>query len=313
MTTNPGNLACPVCRSSNVVIRATLKPDHGTETYRAVSCRRCGLVFSDPMPGLSFQAIQDVYGSEYIDGQSAMSGKGSSLEAVCRATHRQMEIVERHVKPGIALNVGATSEAVKVLADRGWNLRLVEASAYSAEKARTNWGFDVTTSRIEDFECAPATLDFVKLGHVIEHLADPGGVLRRLAGMLRPGGVILVDTDNARGLSSRIETSARAILGEDLSADLVRRFTGKNFRKRYGTLCPPLHLYAFTRNSLARVLEASGFDILQMWEPAHGDPTWFPLTEGARLSAAERAMMNLSRVGAWLGAGDVVVALARKR
>lgn len=312
MTTNQPGPECPVCRSSNVVVKAALIPDKGAETYRAVACRSCGLVFSDPMPRLSFTAIQEVYGAEYIDDQSVIGGTHASLAALRRATDRQMALVERHIEPGVALNVGATSEAVRVLLERGWKLRLVEVSAYSAEKARRNWGFDVTTSRIEDFECAPASIDLIKLGHVIEHLADPGFVLRRLAAMLRPGGVILVDTDNARGFRSRAETSVRSLLGEDLSAALVRKLTGKNLRKRYGTLSPPLHLYAFSKASLTRLLQENGFELIEAWEPAIGDPTWFPITEGMHISAAERVLLNLSRIGGWLGAGDIVAALARK-
>jgi SAM-dependent methyltransferase len=307
-----GKVTCLICRSADVRVMARLQPEHGTETYEAVACRSCGVVFSSPMPALSFEALQSFYGSEYVEDQSAMGGTKSSLTTLRQATGRQMDLVERHVARGVALNVGATSEAVKVIAERGWELRFVEASAYSAEKARRNWGFDVTTSRIEDFECPPGSLDFIKLGHVIEHLPDPGSVLRRLATMLRSGGVILVDTDNAHGLRTRIETGVRRLLGEDLSAGLVRRLTGKNLRKRYGTLGPPLHLYAFTGASLTKMMKDSGFEILEVMEPALGDPTWFPLTEGMRVSMAERALMQLCRIGAWFSAGDVVVALARK-
>ena len=294
-------------------MRATLRPEGGTSTYDAVECRACGLIYASPMPNLTFDTLQDVYGSEYIEDQSAMGGTDSSLEALRRGTSRQMELVERQVPPGRALNVGATSEAVKVLEERGWKLHLVEASAYSAEKARRNWGFDVTTSKLEEFECAPGFFDFVKLGHVIEHLPDPALALRRIATMLRTGGVLLVDTDNAGGLRSRIEIGVRGVLGEDMAAALVRRLTGKNLRKRFGTLGPPLHLYAFTRASLARVLTDNGFEVLEVWQPPIGDPTWFPITEGMRVSAAERAMMHLCRIGGWLGAGDVVAVLARKR
>jgi hypothetical protein len=59
-------------------------------------------------------------------------------------------------------------------------------------------------------------------------------------------------------------------------------------------------------------MKDSGFEILQVMEPALGDPTWFPLTEGMRVSAAERTVMQLCRIGAGFGAGDIVVALARK-
>lgn len=305
--------ACAACGGSRLVVKAQLTPDRGSDHFLAVACRDCGLVFADPMPILTFDEIQRVYGAEYIDDQSAMSEAGASLEIVRRATQRQMAIVEKYVRPGVALNVGATNEAIRVLAERGWELRLVEASAYSADKARRNWGLDVTTARIEDFECSPASLDFIKLGHVIEHLADPVGVLSKLARFLRPGGAMLVDTDNAHGMRSRIETTVRAVLGEKLAADMVRRLTGKNLHKRYGTLAPPVHLYAFTNRSLRCVLRTSGLDVVETWKPAIGDATWFPITPATRLSSSERAMMNLCRVGGWFGAGDVVAALALRR
>jgi len=281
--------------------------------YKAVRCKSCALVFADPIPKLSFEGLQDIYGPDYTEDMREPSEDSRTLRALRTATSRQMDIVEKHVKKGLALNVGAMSGAIQILEERGWKLRLVEPSQYAAQTARERWGFDVTVCKIEDFQCPPGTFDFIKLGHVIEHLADPRSVLGGLFTILRPDGVILIDTDNAGGLRTRIEISARAVLGERLSVGLVKMLTKKDLRKRYGRLIPPVHLYSFSEPSLVRLLHETGFEVVSVWKPAWGDPTWFPLTDKVDFSAIERAFIKLDQFGAAFGCGDLISVLARKR
>jgi SAM-dependent methyltransferase len=304
---------CNVCQSTNTQVVALLQSEIDGKEYSAVKCRQCGLVFAFPIPELSFDALQNVYGEGYTEGQRKISTSDQAIRALRDAVSRQMDIVERHVEKGVALNVGAMSDAIKVLEERGWKLRIVEVSSYAAETARRLWGFDVTVSRIEDFECSPATFDFIKLGHVIEHLADPRLAVQRLATLLKPGGVILIDTDNAYGLKTQIEVTIRRLLGENLSASLVQKLTKKNLRKRYGRLTPPEHLYCFSEKSLTKLLEDAGFEVVRVFKPAWGDPTWFPLTDQSGFSTIEKIFIRLDQIGARFGFGDVIAVLAKKR
>jgi 2-polyprenyl-3-methyl-5-hydroxy-6-metoxy-1,4-benzoquinol methylase len=265
------------------------------------------------MPELSFGGLQDVYGADYTEDMREMSASEEALEVHRAATNRQMDIVERYVQKGEALNVGAMSGATKVLEERGWKLRLVEVSKYAAETARQRWGFDVTVSRIEDFDCPAQSFDFVRLGHVIEHLTDPKLTLRRIAAMLRPKGVLQVETDNAHGFRTQVEILVRRLLGERLSERLVRMLTRKNLRKRYGRLIPPVHLYSFSQQNLTQLLEDTGFEVIKVFKPAWGDPTWFPLPDESAFSPVERAFIRLDQLGARLGYGDVIAILARRR
>lgn len=308
----PARLVCNACEGGDTQAVATLRSEIDGKEYEAVRCRSCGLVFASPIPDLSFEGLQDVYGAGYTEGQRESDADPHSLALLREATHRQMEIVERHVSKGVALNVGAMNGGALALVDRGWRLRVVEVSRHAAETARARWGFDVTVSRIEDYECPPGTFDFIKLGHVIEHLADPARAVRRLAAMLRPGGVILVDTDNAGGLRTQIEVTVRKLLGERLSASAVRALTGKNLRKRYGRLIPPVHLYTFTETSLTRLLAGAGFEVLRVGSPAWGDPTWFPLAHLKDFSRVERVFIRIDQLGSKFGRGDLLSVLARR-
>jgi len=309
METQP---SCNVCRDSSCRTVTLLESEIDGREYRAIKCDACGLVFAFPIPELSFDSLQTVYGGQYTKEQRQSLANEQGNEALRKATSRQMDIVEKQVQQGTALNIGAMGNSIKVLEERGWKLRIVEVSEFAAETARRLWGFDVTVSRIEDFDCPPDTFDFIKLGHVIEHLRDPRLALNKLRGMLRSGGVILIDTDNARGLKTQIEVGVRKVLGEKIAVYLVKKLMRKNLRKRYGRLTPPEHLYTFSEKSLSKLLDCTGFDVIQVFKPAWGDPTWFPLAN-RKFGLIERAFITVDQIGAKFGFGEVVAMLARKR
>lgn len=291
---------------------ALLQSEIDDKEYQAVKCRQCGLVFAFPIPELSFTALQKVYGDDYVKGQRKTTLNEQATHVLQEATHRQMDIIEKYAVKGVALNIGAMSNAIKVLEDRGWRLRIVEVSGSAAETARRFWGLDVTVSKIEDFACPSATFDFIKLGHVIEHLANPKVVIEKCATLLKPDGVILIDTDNAHGLKTQIEVITRQVLGETLSAQLVKKLIRKNLRKRYGRLTPPEHLYSFSAKSLTKLLEDAGFEIIKVFKPAWGDPTWFPLVDQSSFSIIEKIFIRIDQIGAKFGFGEVIAVLAKK-
>ena len=304
-----GRSPCAVCGEARVRVLARLVSELDGESYDAVRCPSCGLLFADPLPTLTQDSLQKIYGDAYTREQREPTLQAE--EMLRRATDRQMQIVERHVEPGRALNVGAMSGASRVFVDRGWKLRVLDVSEHAAATARTAWGVDVSVARIEDFDPSPEKFDFVKLGHVIEHLAEPRRALENVARMVRPGGIVLIDTDNAGGLRSQVEFLIRSVVGERLAARLVRLATGKNLGNRYGRLIPPIHLNIFTERSLVELLRSTGFDVLEVQKPAWGDPTWFPMTR-TPVRLAERVAMSLDRFGAAVGRGEVLAVLARR-
>jgi 2-polyprenyl-3-methyl-5-hydroxy-6-metoxy-1,4-benzoquinol methylase len=312
-TASKSGSPCRICHSTRVRIAAKLTSERDGRDYRALACRDCGLLFADPLPDLSFEALQTVYGAEYTGDQRVLERDQAALEIARIAVHRQMDIVERYVSPGLALNVGAMGQAIHVVQDRGWRLKIVDASSYAAETARALWGIDVTVSRIEDYASEGEAFDFVRMGHVIEHLADPALAMRNVAKIMRSGGVVLIDTDNSEGFRSQIESWIRRLVGEGSAARLVKMATGKELKKKYGRLIPPVHLNIFSERALRRVLEEAGFEVLEIRKPAWGDRTWFPMETLDHLSLAERTFIRVDQVGAVFGCGEVLSILARRR
>jgi SAM-dependent methyltransferase len=111
--------------------------------------------------------------------------------------------------------------------------------------------------------------DVVVAADVIEHLSQPGRVLRDVCRVLRPGGQLLLSVPNFAHWYPRLRVAA-GLFGYD----------------RRGIL-DETHLRFFTRATLRRLVRASGFDILE--EHATGLPLGtISESDGSRLRFVRR-------------------------
>lgn len=100
----------------------------------------------------------------------------------------------------VGCGTGATTRVVKDARPVLWAGGLEHAPAV-AEQARAVfdrlWVGDAAAARLED-EIAPGSLDLVLCLDVLEHMADPWSLVRRLSALLAPGGRLIVSVPNAR-------------------------------------------------------------------------------------------------------------------
>jgi SAM-dependent methyltransferase len=135
---------------------------------------------------------------------------------------------------GQVLDVGCGSgRSLAELRDLGWQVEGVDFDP-EAVAAAAQRGLSVRVGSLEQHRYPPASLDAVLMSHVLEHVADPIGLLAEGRRILRPGGRLLLITPNG------------ASLGHD-------RF-GRDWRG----LEPPRHLQVFTRGALAHAAARAG-------------------------------------------------------
>jgi len=101
---------------------------------------------------------------------------------------------------------------------------------------------------IEAFPFRPNRFDVVLLGEVIEHVAYPERLLRDLADLLVPGGILVLTTPNGERLHTGLPTLAD-IRSRD---DLVPR----QFKPDANG-----HLFLLTRSELLRLIENAGLEV----------------------------------------------------
>lgn len=197
-------------------------------------CVKCGMVYVDPRP--------DPHTRELYSGDSYGFVRSSQADAaVDGRPHpvRVMSEVESHVGSGALLDVGcATGELLIEARRRGWCVQGVEISPHAARVA-TARGIDVTVGLLRELGLPANSFDAITLLDVIEHLDDPLQELHEIHRLLRPGGVICIETPNWRSIY-------RLLLG-----------------RRWAAMQPRLHILYFDALSLSRLLDRAGFEVVE--------------------------------------------------
>lgn len=129
---------------------------------------------------------------------------------------------------------GRLGEAIRALVP-GRHVYGIELDPVAAERAASRLDRVLTLDlEREAPDFAPASLDLILFGDVLEHLVDPGGVLRRYAPLLRPGGRILCCIPNVQHhsvLSSLLRGDFQYQESGLLDATHLRFFTWASFSK----------------------------------------------------------------------------------
>lgn len=129
------------------------------------------------------------------------------------------------------LDVGCSSGALlRIARDAGFVVQGVEPSAAPAQTARAQ-GVTVHTGFLEQLVLPEAEFDIVTLMEVIEHLREPFVLLREVRRVLRPGGLLMVGTGNAGGLTLRAAGASWEYLDMARHGGHVSFFTPASMRR----------------------------------------------------------------------------------
>src|SRR5918995_7229186 len=164
---------------------ARLLPD-GSAT---VPCTRCGARTTWPVP--SDEELERAYGSWYRPEGGRFSGVGDRL--LRRLRGRTARRLDEIAPPGPVLDVGAGDGA---LLDA---LSAVGRPAVGLERKPVR--HDIRDAEIAEVEERWAAIVF---WHSLEHLRDAGAAVDRAAGLLEPGGVLLIAVPNAASIQARL-------------------------------------------------------------------------------------------------------------
>ncbi len=251
-------------------------------------CRQCGLVCQNPQP--QPDDLISAYTS-VIDGRYDEEREGR-----IHTFRQSLRELEAHLPVGRLLDVGChLGFFLEVAAEAGWQAQGLEPSRWAAETARRR-GLGVRRGTLDDWdwEGPGQPFDAVTLWDVIEHLADPLGVLRQIHGFLRPGGVVALST-------------------MDVDAP-VARLLGRRW-----PWYMQMHLYYFSRRTLSALVERAGYDVLEIRRHrrivraaylASRLEAWLGRWHQAPVRALE--LLGLANRLVGIDLGDIVTLYARK-
>jgi len=189
------SVACNLCRSQRN------RPFTRRDGMQVVQCVGCGLVYVNPR--LDAESIHEHYNS----GQSSRIQYYRDVEVADRRSFAEILDAAEALVParGALLDIGPNIGTCLLLArDRGWQAQGIEINAEAARYCREERGLDVMTGTLEPGTYPESRFDAVLMGDVIEHLADPLEMMRTVARILKPGGVVLVSTPDIAGWAGRL-------------------------------------------------------------------------------------------------------------
>jgi SAM-dependent methyltransferase len=237
---DPGVPACAACASTVLVPHMQVEDGMGEEGLIPTT-DRFGSALSDVVrcPACSHMQLERFPEEEELAEAygEAESEDYVEEEAGQRATARAaLDRIERHVERGRLLDLGCWVGFLLAEArDRGWDALGVEPSAFACRFARDELDLEVIQAGLFEADLPDSRYDAVVLGDVIEHLLDPAAALDRVAGLLRPGGVLYMALPNA---GSRV---------------------ARRLGPRWWSVIPT-HVHYFTRPSLFTLLRRRGYE-----------------------------------------------------
>lgn len=283
------SVACAVCRGGAVAAGRK----RGFDLYR---CSDCGHLFVWPNPLDHLKIYSDQYfsGAEGGFGYTDYDADKRPMEPTFREYLRRIEEVTGKI--GTLLDVGAATGFFLDLArQRGWKTCGVEPSEYAAERARAK-GLDVCTGTLANCDLRAATFDVVTMWDVIEHVPDPRGALLDVSRVLKPKGVLAINTPDSGSFIARV------------------------LKTNWHLVVPPEHLNLFNRSSLRLLLGEQDFEVLQATTIGKKFTLQYAvqtLAHALKLRPLESAALALRRrgVGLWgipINLHDNVFVLARR-
>jgi 2-polyprenyl-3-methyl-5-hydroxy-6-metoxy-1,4-benzoquinol methylase len=266
----PSPSPCPACAAEATVPHAIARDVEYGSSDRAYAYRRCaacGAIFIDPPP---VDRLAEIYPSTYYSFRA--SGDASLTQRIKeRLDARLFRRLLRDLR-------GPTLRVLDVGGGTGWLLSVVRRADPrvvathevdlddSARAAAEAAGHVFHCTPIERF-ASDERFDLVLMLNVIEHVADPVAVLRVVAGLLAPGGRILIKTPNTATLDHRL------------------------FRHRnWGGYHCPRHWVLFTAENFTATARRAG--LAPVWiRYTQGAPQWTPSLLGLLV---ERGWLQVS-------------------
>jgi len=227
---------CHVCGSSkyNVIFKENV-----AQIHQIVKCMNCGLMYAFPLNARNFH----VYASRNATSNPLQKNDPTVLHSFDKLPDYKKisEDLLKYIPKGRILDVGCyIGTFLCFLREQGWETTGVELDARAVSFARQEFAMPIINDALEslDTDQYHNSFDAITMMHLIEHLDDPASMLQVVWRLLKPGGVVVVETPTYDSLIFKL-------LG-----------------KRERSLSCNGHIIFYTVDTLRRLLEKIGFEVV---------------------------------------------------
>src|ERR1022692_431776 len=217
-------------------------------------CRNCGYVFDNPRPTLEELIAFYSRPTQYDSWLSELGTRD-------RLWKRRLRKLNKTKKSGSVLDVGSGIGQFLSLARNFYaDVYGTEVSSTAIQIAKESYQLDLFAGTLENPALQGKVFDNITLFHVLEHVPDPRSVLDTCHRLLRAEGILVIAVPNEvtslRAIIRRILTKAKVFKSRRLGDFGLPRIT-------LDANTHEVHLSHFTPAVLHRLLEATGFSVIQ--------------------------------------------------
>lgn len=271
---------CDLCSSSEAdFILATERLDGPL-----LRCRSCGLYYVELPGGRPQDAAAEMARLAGRAGELALvEPEVESGERPWRlvAARERLSDLRRFIQSGRLLEIGSSTGEFLEISGSSFTPTGVEADPRNLAACRAK-SLDCLGGTLREAQFPDGSFDAAALYHVIEHFKSPASEVRELHRVLRPGGLIVIETPNI--------------------ASLWFSLLGARWRQII-----PDHVFFFTPATIERLLGSYGFEILETRSVGKAMSLRLFISRLGRYNrTAARLLENLSSS---LGLGDLTVRL----
>ena len=221
---------CDLCRSSE--LEPVYRPDGSGRGILVHLCAYCGLLQSLPRIDRAPRRAASV--SSGADWGNVRYGKGFRTKQCLSITAAHADFRKSLTLLDVGSNRGSFARAFLEATPEA-RITCIEPDERVADSCDGLERAELLRGRIEDTRFDDGSFDIVHSCHTLEHLASPAETLADHWRVLKPGGLLVLDVPNV------------ALAGSD---DVLEEwFIDK-------------HLYHFSKRTLACMLDATGFEII---------------------------------------------------
>lgn len=233
------NVNCSLCGADDYKVRF----EKGVaQIHRIVICNRCGFMYANPQETIDCEILEAVENPEIYDVEKNRLYFEKQQTQLPDNLHALKVLNDLCPKRGTLLEIGSFCGIfLDQIRRNGWTVTGLDPDRSAAQYARKTYGLNIVNSVLPCPELPTHNYDAVVMLHVIEHMPQPIGNLLDIHRVLKPGGVLVVETPRFDSLMFKL---------------LGRR--ERSLSNCYG------HIQFFTVPTLTAMLEKCGFEVVRV-------------------------------------------------
>lgn len=231
---------CAICDKSSQDVELL----YHLSDYDVLICRSCGLAYvNQTFKSEKGAGIPEGYGAIYLPAERSFLAR----------FERNIKRIEGLVgeNQGKILDIGCgVGYFLRVAQERGWVVAGVDLDKAAVDIACQH-GLDVRWETVEEMSFSDNEFDVVTLFNVIEHLSAPQMTLEKIWRVLKPRGVFVLETPTDDFLLKYPIRFLYHLSGGKITQPI---------RYLYSSRDTGGHIYRFSRETITRILEKTGFE-----------------------------------------------------